>query len=199
LDLRQLVTDGGVEHRDTDSMAMNTLPEPVMPVIYVGLTQPERAALETAAQSAGATVVRIDLKGVRDRGEMIATVSATLGLSPGPQGLDAAFDDFSDPFLLPNAAGYLWIVDGLEDADARAPEVFDDTTDLITTVGDRWRSGRVPYRVALIGSGTAAPRFIEALRRRSQETLDAKARYPGVDWEPVVVRTSLASTSPWVP
>jgi hypothetical protein len=116
--------------------------------VHVSATGSAARRLEDEARRAGASVVRLDLSGVRDRAGLGERLAQTFLFPHETRGLDAAIDLISDLEWFGGSDGYLVIVDGMNHASV---DVIADFAGILPPIVDRWRSQRRAFVIVLVG------------------------------------------------
>jgi hypothetical protein len=105
--------------------------------------------LERDARESGASVIRVDLAGVRDRDALAEQLAQAFLFPHEPRGLDAAIDLISDLEWFGSSQGYLVVV---ETADS-AEQVIADAAGILPPIIDRWRAqGKLFALVLVVGA-----------------------------------------------
>jgi hypothetical protein len=128
--------------------------------------------MEAEARALGASIVHLDLSDVRDRSQLVERLAQVFLFPHEVRGLDAVIDMLSDLEWL-GAPAYLVIADGL---DAAPGEVSADFSGVLPAIIDRWRTQRIFFVVALIGS--EHKREIESALDHTNFQLDEAGKLP---------------------
>jgi hypothetical protein len=129
--------------------------------------------LERAARETGASVIRVDLAGVRDRDALAERLARAFLFPHETRGLDAAVDLISDLEWFGSSQGYLVVV---ETADS-AEQVIADVAGIVPAIIDRWRSQGKPFVLVLVVDAYR-PVALSALAKANMQ-LVASGQLPG--------------------
>lgn len=107
----------------------------------------ELIALETAANAAGLHVLRIDLRGCRNKSGLLKRIARTLH-TPAGQGRnwDALADQLRDLGWLPEPRGFLLLFIHAAELRANDPASFTSLLSILNDAADYWRARDVPFQ-----------------------------------------------------
>lgn len=117
----------------------------------VALAASELAALAAAADAAGLPMLRIDLRGCRDKPALLKRIARALG-TPAAQGRnwDALADQLRDLGWLPESRGHILLFTHAGSLHANDPASFSTLLSLLADAADHWRTRGVPFQAVFI-------------------------------------------------